>query len=139
MCINSIYMPWLYKNCLQNYHRSPKKPKTYHCPLTKSAKKELKKYSVQHSLLIQAALVIRFCASSRSKNCLFQITNPSISALNWSFYSRIRNSRSNISRTYLPRITRETCTIHFCAFFLKKGSKKQYRTTTSQTKETDIE
>ncbi len=64
---------------------------------------------------IQAALVIRglfICgfAYSRSQNCLFHRTNPSNSALNWSFYLRIRNSRSNISRTYLPQITRETCT-----------------------------
>ncbi len=37
-------------------------------------------------------------AYSRSQNCLFQRTNPSISALHWSFYSRIRNSQSNISK-----------------------------------------
>ncbi len=63
---------------------------------------------------IQAALVFRalfICgfAYARSKNCLFQRTNPSISALYRSFYSRIRNSQSSISRSYLPRITRETC------------------------------
>ncbi len=81
-----------------------------------------RKYSlpvITHSSLndlfhtIQAALVIRclfICgfAYSRSNNCLFQRTNPPISASHWSFYSRIRNSRSNISRKYLPRITRET-------------------------------
>ncbi len=67
-----------------------------------------------NDLFIQAAIVILFIcgfAYSWSKNCLFQTTNPPISALHWSFYSRIRNLWSNISRTYLPRITRETCTM----------------------------
>ena len=68
----------------------------------------------QKEIVVQAALVIRglfICgfAYSRSKSSLFWRTNPSILAYYWSFYSRFCNSRSKFLRTYLPRITRETC------------------------------
>ncbi len=66
--------------------------------------------------LVNGGLFICGFAYSRSKNWLFK--EPILQFVfnwYWSFYSWFNNLCSSIRRTYLPQITRETCTLFLLA------------------------